>query len=1265
MTTTARLDELLARRILLLDGAMGTMIQRYRLTEAEFRGERFRDHRHDLKGNNDLLVLTRPDVIREIHHAYLEAGADIIETNTFSSTAIAQADYKLDAIAYELSREGAHLARGAADEWNVKTPERPRFVAGAIGPTNRTLSISPDVGNPAVRAVTFDEVVGAYKDHVRGLIDGGVDLLLLETIFDTLNAKAAIVAILDVFDENGGELPLMISVTITDRSGRTLSGQTLDAFYTSIRHARPFSVGLNCALGAREMRPHVAELARIAETYVTCYPNAGLPNAFGEYDELPAETSALLRDFAESGFVNIVGGCCGTTPDHIRALDAAVAGLPPRQGSGTRDRGLNTAGTVPVPSPQSPAPARFTQLSGLEPLTIRPDSNFIMVGERTNVTGSKRFARLITSGDFAEAAHVALDQVRGGANILDVNMDEGMLDSEAAMTTFLNLIATEPDIARVPIMIDSSKWSVLEAGLKCVQGKGIVNSISLKEGEEDFLHKARAVRRNGAAVVVMAFDEQGQADTIARKVSICQRAYTLLTEKAGFDPLDIIFDPNILAIATGLEEHNEYAINFIEATRIIKATCPGVKVSGGISNLSFSFRGNDVVRGAIHSAFLFHAIKAGLDMGIVNAGQLVVYEDIPKELLEHVEDVIFNRRPDATERLVHFADTVKGNGQKRTSDQAWRSASVEQRLSHALVHGIVDFIEADVEEARQKLPRPLDVIEGPLMDGMKVVGDLFGAGKMFLPQVVKSARAMKKAVAYLLPYMEEEKKRSGATRHAQGKIVMATVKGDVHDIGKNIVGVVLGCNNYEVIDLGVMVPAAKILQTAIDTHADLIGLSGLITPSLDEMVFVAREMERLGMTLPLLIGGATTSKPHTAVKIAPEYRQPVVHVLDASRAVDVVANLLNPVQHPSFVRAHRAEQERVREQHGRVRRRPLLTWAAAKANRLRLDWRSDAVATPSFTGARLLDDVRLEDVMPYIDWTFFFSAWELKGRFPAILEHPQYGAAARELYAHAQALLDRIVGERLLTLRGVYGFWPANTIGEDIVVFQQESGTADQGTKARDPGSRIPDPVVFTMLRQQEEIGDGRPNRSLADFIAPVETGIADYIGAFAVTAGIGANELVARYESDHDDYHAIMVKALADRLAEAFAECLHARARKEWGFGAGEQFSNDDLIHERYRGIRPAFGYPACPDHSEKTKLFALLGAERAGIALTESCAMTPAASVSGLYFAHPQAKYFNVGRIGRDQLEDYATRKGMDVADAERWLASNLAYEPSLAPA
>jgi len=1253
MTTINRLHELLAKRILLLDGAMGTMIQRYTLTEADFRGERFREHQRDLKGNNDLLILTRPDVIGEIHRAYLSAGADIIETNTFSSTAIAQGDYGLESFAYELSVEGARLARAAVDEWNGKTPNRPRFVAGAIGPTNRTLSISPDVGNPAFRAVSFDQVTAAYKDHVRGLVDGGADLLLLETIFDTLNAKAAIAAILDVFDEKGVQLPLMISVTITDRSGRTLSGQTLDAFYTSIRHAKPFSVGLNCALGAREMRPYLAELARIAETYITCYPNAGLPNAFGQYDELPDETAALLRDFAEAGFVNVVGGCCGTTPDHIRALDSAVRGLAPRplprKGSGIRDQGSEGPGVSLIPDPRSPIPSGFTQLSGLETLTIRPDSNFIMIGERTNVTGSKRFARLVTSGDFGEAAHVALDQVRGGANILDVNMDEGMLDSEAAMTTFLNLIATEPEIARIPIMIDSSKWSVLEAGLKCVQGKGVVNSISLKEGEEDFLRKARTIHRYGAAVVVMAFDEQGQADTIARKVSICQRAYTLLTEKAGFDPLDIIFDPNILAIATGLEEHNEYAINFIEAIQAIKTACPGVKVSGGVSNLSFSFRGNDVVREAMHSAFLFHAIKAGLDMGIVNAGQLVVYEDIPKDLLEHVEDVIFNRRPDATERLVQFADTVRGDGKKRVVDLAWRDAPVERRLSHALVHGVVDFIEADVEEARLKLPRPLDVIEGPLMDGMKIVGDLFGAGKMFLPQVVKSARAMKKAVAYLLPYMEEEKRRTGDARQAQGKLVMATVKGDVHDIGKNIVAVVLGCNNYEVIDLGVMVPAAKILQTAIDEKADMIGLSGLITPSLDEMVFVAREMERRGMTLPLLIGGATTSRPHTAVKIAPEYSQPVVHVLDASRAVDVVSSLLNPAQRPTFVQANVADQDRLREQHGAARRRPLLTWDAAKANRLRFDWRPDAISTPSFTGARLLDDVRLEDVVPFIDWTFFFSAWELKGRFPAILDHPQYGAAARELYEHAQALLNRIVKERLLTLRGVYGFWKANTVGEDIVI--------------PDPGSLIPDPFVFNMLRQQEEIGDGKPNRSLADFIAPVESGIVDYLGAFAVTAGLGAHELVARYEADLDDYHAIMVKALADRLAEAFAEFLHARARKDWGYGTDERLSSDDLVHERYRGIRPAFGYPACPDHSEKTKLFALLGAERTGMALTESCAMTPAASVSGLYFAHPQAKYFNVGRIGRDQLEDYARRKGMDMAEAERWLGSNLAYEPSLA--
>jgi 5-methyltetrahydrofolate--homocysteine methyltransferase len=1239
MTTADRLHSLLANRILLLDGAMGTMIQRHKLTEADFRGDRFGTHGCDLKGNGDILALTRPDVIGGIHREYLAAGADILETNTFSSTAIAQADYGLESLAYELNLDATRLAKAAADEWTARTPERPRFVAGAMGPTNRTLSISPDVNNPAVRAVTFDQVRDAYRDQVRGLIDGGADLLLIETIFDTLNAKAAIAAVLDTFDERGVELPLMISATITDRSGRVLSGQTLDAFYVSIRHARPFSVGLNCALGAEQMRPYLAELARIAECYVTCYPNAGLPNAFGEYDELPPETARLLRDFAESGFVNILGGCCGTTPDHIRAIAAAIDGLPPRPSASSHS------------TTQTPNPNQFTQFSGLETLTVRPESNFIMIGERTNVTGSKRFARLITSGQFTEAADVALGQVRGGANILDVNMDEGMLDSEAAMTTFLNIIATEPEIARLPIMVDSSKWSVVEAGLKCVQGKAIANSISLKEGEEDFLHKARLVRRYGAAVVVMAFDERGQADTVERKVAICQRAYRLLIDQAGFDPLDIIFDPNILAIATGLEEHNNYGVNFIEATRIIKATCPGVKISGGVSNLSFSFRGNDVVREAIHSAFLFHAIRAGLDMGIVNAGQLVVYEDIPATLLEHVEDVIFNRRPDATERLVQLAETVKGSGTRQEHDLSWREAPVEKRLAHALVHGVVDFIEADVEEARLTLARPLDVIEGPLMDGMKIVGDLFGAGKMFLPQVVKSARAMKKAVAYLLPYMEEEKRRAGTTARSPGKIVMATVKGDVHDIGKNIVGVVLGCNNYEVVDLGVMVPADRILQTAIDEGADLVGLSGLITPSLDEMVFVAREMERRGFTIPLLIGGATTSRQHTAVKIAPEFSQPVVHVLDASRAVDVVSSLLSPTQKPGFDAANRGEQEKIRHQHGALKQRPLLAWPAAQANRARFAWSDQAIAKPAFTGARLLDDVRLEDLVPYIDWTFFFAAWELKGRFPAVLDHPQYGGAARELYDHARTLLDRIVRDRLITPRGVYGFWAANTDGEDIVVHAP--------TEHRD--AETPRPILqFNMLRQQEELSPGAPNLSLADYVAPRDSGVADFIGAFAVTAGHGVDELVAGFERDHDDYHAIMVKALADRLAEAFAEYLHARARRDWGYGAGEQLTADDLIAERYRGIRPAFGYPACPDHAEKGKLFDLLQAGRAGITLTDSFAMAPAASVSGLYFAHPQARYFTVGRIGRDQIEDYARRTGRPLAQVERWLAPNLSYEP-----
>jgi len=1255
MATVPLLHRLLRDRVLMLDGAMGTMIQRHKLTEADFRGERLTNHPKDQRGNSDVLILTRPDVISSIHHEYLAAGADIIETNTFSSTAIAQSDYALEPYVYEMNVEGARLAKAAAVEWTTKTPDQPRFAVGSMGPMNRTLSISPDVNDPSFRGMTFDQAREAYEEQVRGLMDGGVDLLLLETIFDTLNSKAAIVAIENVFEERGVRIPLMISVTITDRSGRTLSGQTLDAFYVSIRHARPFSVGINCALGARDMRPYLAELAAMAECYVSVYPNAGLPNAFGQYDELPDETGRLLKDFVASGFANIVGGCCGTTPDHIAAVRTAVEGLAPRALPSGSWLAVNSQ--LPPFDPAQGAPSlrrgatsnsqveHFSQFSGLETLTIRPDSNFQMIGERTNVTGSVRFARLIKSGNYAEAVQVAAEQVRGGANLIDVNMDEGMLDSEQAMTTFLNYIATEPEIARVPVMVDSSKWSVIEAGLKCVQGKSVVNSISLKEGEADFLHKAKLIQRYGAGVVVMAFDEVGQADTIQRKVEICQRAYKLLVEQAGFDPADIIFDPNILAIATGLEEHNDYAVNFIEATRIIKANCPGVKISGGVSNLSFSFRGNDIVREAMHSAFLFHAIKAGMDMGIVNAGQLVVYEDIRKDLLEQVEDVIFNRRPDATERLVQFADTVKGSGKKREEDLGWREGTVQQRLSHALVHGVVDFIEQDVEEARHQYAKPLEVIEGPLMDGMKIVGDLFGAGKMFLPQVVKSARAMKKAVAYLLPYMEEEKRRSGSPS-AQGRIVMATVKGDVHDIGKNIVGVVLGCNNYEVIDLGVMVPGAKILDAAVEQKADIVGLSGLITPSLDEMVTVAREMTRRGMTMPLLIGGATTSKQHTAVKIAPEYGGPVLHVLDASRAVDVVSGLLG-TRRDELDRQNRAAQAETRDKYAARAEKPLLSYERARANRLRIDWDDHDTASPWFVGRRYLDDVPLEELAKFIDWTFFFSAWELKGRYPAILTHMQYGAAARELFDNAQALLRQIVDGKLLTARGSYGFWPANSVGDDIVVFTDDSRRVELAR--------------FPMLRQQEVIADQKPNRSLADFIAPLESGLPDYLGMFAVTAGIGADELVRQFEGDHDDYHAIMVKALADRLAEAFAEYLHAQARKDWGYGEGEALTGEDLIAEKYRGIRPAYGYPACPDHSEKFKLFQLLDAGRQGMTLTEHAAMLPAASVSGLYFSHPQAKYFNVGRIDRDQLESYAKRKGMSEEDAERWLASNLAYDPA----
>jgi len=1221
------LDRAAAQRILVLDGAMGSMIQRHRLGEADFRGERFRDHPRDLQGDNELLVLTRPDVIEEIHRAYLEAGADLIETNTFSANRVSQADYGLEPLCHELNLAAARLARRAADDYTARTPEKPRFVAGAIGPTNRTLSISPDVNDPSFRSLTFADLRDAYAEQTRGLLEGGVDLLLIETIFDTLNAKAAIVAIEDVFEERGERCPVAISVTITDRSGRTLSGQTVEAFWHSVAHARPWSVGVNCALGAAEMRPHIADLSATAPTRITCYPNAGLPNAFGEYDETPPTTGALLKEFAESGLVNLVGGCCGTTPEHIRAIADAVAGLPPRE----IPRGTEA----------------LTTFAGLEPFVFRPDVNFVMVGERTNITGSKKFSKLILAGDYTSAVAVAVEQVRNGANLLDVNMDEGMLDGEKAMTTFLNLLATEPEVARVPFMVDSSKWSVIEAGLQCVQGKPVVNSISLKEGEADFLEKARKVQRYGAGVVVMAFDERGQAETVERKVEICKRAYRLLVDEVGFAPTDIVFDPNILAVATGIEEHAEFAKSFVEATRILKRELPGVKISGGVSNLSFSFRGNDVVREAMHSAFLYEAIRAGMDMGIVNAGQLAVYEDIPKDLLERVEDVLWNRRPDATDRLVAFADTVKGSGKKKEVDEAWRAEPVERRLSWALQHGIVDHIEADVEEARQKYAKPLEIIEGPLMDGMRIVGDLFGAGKMFLPQVVKSARVMKRAVAYLTPFMEEEKKRSGVAISSNGKIVMATVKGDVHDIGKNIVGVVLGCNNYDVIDLGVMVPCDKILETALAEGAHLVGLSGLITPSLDEMVHVAQEMERRGIRLPLLIGGATTSKQHTAVKIAPRYASPVVHVLDASRAVNTVASLLDPKQLAELDRKNREEQERMRAVHAGRRAETLIPYAEALARRTPIEWRAEDLPEPAFVGRRVLDDVPLETLARYIDWTFFFTAWELKGRFPKILEHPVHGAAARELYENGLALLRQITEGKLLRARGVYGFWPANSEGDDVVLYTDET--------------RSKELVRFPMLRQQRTAEADKPTRSLADFVAPAGRGLADHLGAFAVTAGLGSDELVRRYEAEHDDYDAILVKALADRLAEAFAEYLHERARRDWGYEPDRPLSNDDLIDEKYRGIRPAFGYPACPDHTEKWKLFDLLRAREIGMELTEHLAMTPPASVSGLYFAHPAARYFTVGRIGRDQVEDYARRKGMTVAEVERWLAPNLGYDPS----
>jgi len=1224
VSTRELLDHLLSQRILFLDGAMGTMIQRHKLEEADFRGELFRNHSRPLKGCNDLLCLTRPEIIEEIHREYLEAGADIIETNTFNATSISMADYGLESIVYDLNKAAAELARRACDTITAANPDRPRFVAGSIGPTNRTASLSPDVNNPGYRGVTFDELVTAYTEQIRGLVDGGADILMPETTFDTLNLKACLFAIEQFFDERQIELPVMVSVTITDQSGRTLSGQTVEAFWNSISHARIFSVGINCALGADLMRPYVEELSRIAPVYISCHPNAGLPNEFGGYDQTPEYMAELLKEFADNGWINIVGGCCGTTPDHIRSIAGTVRNSPPR-----------VRPTIP----------ELTRLSGLEPLTIRPDSNFIMIGERTNITGSKKFARLILSGDFDGALAVARDQVEGGANILDVNMDEGMLDGEKAMTTFLNLIASEPEISRIPIMIDSSKWSVIEAGLKCVQGKSVVNSISLKEGEEKFLEHARLLRRYGAAVVVMAFDEEGQATTVERRVEIAARSYRLLTEKAGFSPTDIIFDPNILTVGTGIEEHNDYAVAFFEATRQLKQMFPLAKVSGGVSNVSFAFRGNDVVREAMNSAFLYHAIQAGLDMGIVNPTQLAVYEEIDKELLEYVEDVLLNRRPDATERLVDFAETVKQRGKVVTKDEAWRRGTVEERLSHALVKGIVDYIDQDTEEARLKYPTPLDVIQGPLMDGMNIVGDLFGAGKMFLPQVVKSARVMKKAVAWLLPFMEAEKAAAGGEQ-TRGKILLATVKGDVHDIGKNIVGVVLGCNNYEIIDLGVMVPSEKILETARREQVDMIGLSGLITPSLDEMVHVAKEMQREGFTIPLLIGGATTSSKHTSVKIAPHYKQTTVHVLDASQAVGVVGNLIDPRLKPAFDEKNREIQERDRKAFAARQQKTLVPYAKACEHRFQTDWQTVRIDRPAFFGIRVLDDYPLEQLVPYIDWSPFFQTWELRGKYPQILEDATVGPEARKLLNDAQRLLQEIISQKLLTAKGVYGFWPANSIGDDIVLYTDES--------------RQTELTRFHTLRQQWERKGTTEYRALADYIAPLDSGRFDYLGAFAVTAGLGTDQLVARFQQDHDDYQSILAKALADRLAEAFAEALHKQARDDWGYGAEESLSNDDLIAEKYRGIRPAAGYPACPDHTEKRILFELLDAEKnAGITLTESFAMYPAASVSGLYFAHPEARYFSVDRITRDQVEAYAARKGMSIAEIERWLAPNLGYE------
>ncbi|MEX2656349.1 MAG: methionine synthase [Balneolales bacterium] len=1225
------IQQALKNRILVLDGAMGTMIQNHTLSEDDFRGQSFKNHPCELKGNNDLLSITQPEIILAIHEDFLEAGADILETNTFSSNSVSQNDYELKDHIYDLNYASASLARKAADTYTKKNPDKPRFVAGAMGPTNRTLSLSPDVNDPGYRAVTFDEMVICYAAQIPGLVDGGADVLLVETVFDTLNCKAALVAIQNYRRESGNDIPVMISGTIVDQSGRTLSGQTPEAFWISISHmTNMLSVGLNCALGSKQMRPFIQELAEIASVPVTLYPNAGLPNEFGQYDETPEFMAEQLDSYAAEGWLNILGGCCGTTPDHIKLFAEVAEKHKPR--------------IVAKPEP-------LMRLSGLEPLIIRPETNFVNIGERTNVTGSKKFARLIREENYEEALSVARDQIENGAQIIDVNMDEGMLDSEKVMTTFMNLIMAEPDIAKVPIMVDSSKWTVIEAGLKCLQGKAIVNSLSLKEGEDAFLDKARKVRDYGAAIVVMAFDENGQADSYERRIEICERTYRLLVDQINFPPQDIVFDPNILTVATGMEEHNNYAIDYLRATKWIKENLPLAKVSGGVSNVSFSFRGNNPVREAIHASFLYHAVEAGMDMGIVNAGQLEVYDEIPKDLLELVEDVLFNRREDATERLVDFADSIKDNQSADGDSQQieeWRSWAVNKRLEHALLKGIVSHIEEDTEEARKKHDYALDVIEGPLMDGMNIVGDLFGEGKMFLPQVVKSARVMKKAVAWLIPYIEEEKKKQNDTR-PKGKVLLATVKGDVHDIGKNIVSVVLGCNNYEVIDLGVMVPSQKILDTAHEENVDIVGVSGLITPSLDEMANLAIEMETRGMDLPLLIGGATTSRIHTAVKIAPQYSGPVVHVLDASKSVPVVSKLLSDANREAFATEVKEEYQKVRNRHTkRSQSKNYLSLEDARENSTPITWREEDISKPANTGIISLGQLDLQTLRSYIDWTPFFITWQLTGKYPAIFNDEKYGEQARKLYEDAQIMLDSIISEKWLEARGICSIFPANSVGDDIEVYENESRTEVRS--------------VLRMLRQQSQKRKGQPNRSLADYITPKKSGLPDYIGCFAVTAGIGIENQLARFEKEHDDYNGILLKALADRLAEAAAEWLHKKVRTEiWGYAPEENFSNENLIREKYRGIRPAPGYPANPDHTEKPEIFELMNVEKhTGISLTESFAMYPAASVSGLYIAHPDAQYFSVGNIAEDQVIDYARRKNMPIEEIEKWLSPNLSYDP-----